>query len=295
MPVSEKFIVSTINKFLSSPANSLQTDSAEKAWDEALVGFSSGDDPLYQNLKSDIGEFYWTPQEIFSLSFPDISIRPEELTVISWVLPQTAATREDQRRRKQYPAERWSRSRVFGEETNFDLARRLADVLIRKGHPSVAPVLSPLWGMRTSEKYGISSNWSERHAAFISGLGTFGLCDGLITEKGKAMRCGSLVAKIVIPPTERKYSNYHDYCLFYVNGKCRKCISRCPVGAISEKGHDKDACKKYLFEVLAEYSKSSYGFASYGCGFCQTGVPCEAGIPRGLASQKNNWIIYLTV
>jgi hypothetical protein len=48
----------------------------------------------------------------------------------------------------------------------------------------------------------------------------------------------------------------------------------------------KDACKKYLFEVAAEYAKSHYGFASYGCGFCQTGVPCEAGIPRGLASEK---------
>lgn len=283
MPVSEKFIVSTINKFLSSSANSLQNETGEKAWDKALVGFSSGNDPLYQNLKSDIGEFYWTPLEIFSLSFPELPVRPEELTVISWVLPQTAATREDQRRQKKYPAERWSRSRNFGEETNLDLARDLRDILVGKGHPAVAPVLSPLWGWRTSEKYGFSSNWSERHAAFISGLGTFGLCDGLITEKGKAVRCGSVVAKIAIPPTERKYRHHHDYCLFYANGKCKKCISRCPAGAISEAGHDKDACKKYLFEVCAEYAKSNYGFNSYGCGFCQTGVPCAAGIPRGLA------------
>lgn len=283
MPAFEKFIISTINNFLSSSANSLQNDSGEKAWDEALVGFSSGSDPLYQDLKSDIGMFYWTPLEIFSLSFPESPAQPEELTVISWVLPQTTATREDQRRQKKYSSERWARSRVFGEEANFELSRQLADLLTRKGHPAVAPVLSPLWGMRTSEKYGLSSNWSERHAAYISGLGTFGLCDGLITEKGKAMRCGSVVAKIKIPPTERKYSDHHDYCLFYVNGKCRKCISRCPAGAITEKGHDKDACKKYLFEILAEYSKSHYGFSSYGCGFCQTGVPCEASIPRGLA------------
>jgi hypothetical protein len=286
MPASGQIIISAINEFLSSPHNSLQTISGEKAWEEALIGFSSGGDPLYQQLKSDIGSFYWTPLEIFSLSFPEIPVQPEDLTVISWVLPQTAATREDQRRQKKFPAERWSRSRNFGEETNLNLARHLVDILIHQGHPAVAPVHSPLWGWRTSEKYGFASNWSERHAAFISGLGTFGLCDGLITEKGKPMRCGSLVAKIVIPATIRKYQHHHDYCLFYVKGKCRKCISRCPAGAISETGHDKDACKKYLFEVAAEYAKSHYGFNSYGCGFCQTAVPCEAGIPRGLSSKK---------
>lgn len=28
------------------------------------------------------------------------------------------------------------------------------------------------------------SNWSERHAAYVCGLGTFGLSKGLITDKG---------------------------------------------------------------------------------------------------------------
>jgi len=282
MPASSLFIISAISKFLSSSHNSLQSISGEKAWDEALIGFSRGNDPLYTQLKTDIGSFYWTPLEIFSLSFPEIPIQPDDLTVISWVLPQSAATREDQRRQKKYPAERWSRSRNFGEKTNLDLARHLADILAQEGHPAVVPVLSPAWGWQTSERYGFASNWSERHTAYISGLGTFGLCDGLITEKGKAMRCGSLVAKIAIPPTPRKYHHYHDYCLFYVKGKCRKCISRCPAGAITEKGHNKDVCRKYLFEIAAEYSKSHFGFSSYGCGFCQTAVPCEAGIPKGL-------------
>ncbi|HAJ27727.1 MAG TPA: 4Fe-4S ferredoxin [Syntrophus sp. (in: bacteria)] len=282
MPTSSQIITSAINEFLSSPHNSLQTVTGEKAWEEALIGFSSGNDPLYRQLKSDIGPFYWTPKEIFTLTFPGIPALPEDLTVISWVLPQTAATRRDQRRHKKYPAERWSRSRNFGEETNLNLARHLLDILGHQGHPAVVPVLSPSWGWQTSEGYGFASNWSERHAAFVSGLGTFGLCDGLITEKGKAMRCGSMVAKIVIQPTPRKYNHQHDYCLFYVKGKCRKCISRCPAGAITEQGHDKDVCKKYLFEIAAEYAKRNYGFNSYGCGFCQTAVPCEAGIPRGL-------------
>ena len=36
----------------------------------------------------------------------------------------------------------------------------------------------------------------ETHAAHAAGLGTFGLCDGLITPIGKAIRVGSVVAKM---------------------------------------------------------------------------------------------------
>jgi len=53
-----------------------------------------------------------------------------------------------------------------------------------------------------SEGYTFASTWSERHAAHTFGIGTFGLCDGLITSRGKAMRCGSLVANIQIPSTK---------------------------------------------------------------------------------------------
>jgi len=28
-----------------------------------------------------------------------------------------------------------------------------------------------------------------------------------------------------------------------------------------------------------EYVKKTYKFEGYGCGLCQVGVPCEAGIP----------------
>jgi epoxyqueuosine reductase QueG len=55
----------------------------------------------------------------------------------------------------------------------------------------------PEWSRRPSEKYVFSSNWSERHAAYTAGLGTFGLCDGLITPLGKAMRVGEGVRNFV--------------------------------------------------------------------------------------------------
>jgi len=49
-------------------------------------------------------------------------------------------------------------------------------------------MLVPNWAIVKSERFSYASSWSERHAPHAAGLGTFGLCDGLITAKGKAMR-----------------------------------------------------------------------------------------------------------
>ena len=262
-----------------SPDNSLRSKANDKAWEEPLVGYARGDDPLFSFHKSDIGAFYWTPPEIFAITFPDLHPAPEDLTVISWVLPQTEATKADNRRQKDLPAERWVRSRNHGEDFNLQLARYLVEALREDGIESVAPAQSPQWKWQASERYGLSSNWSERHAAHAAGLGTFSLCDGLITPKGKAMRCGSVIARVAIPPTPRTYGDHRAYCLFYSQNKCRKCIDRCPAGAISEAGHDKTRCRDYLFETVAPYAKSSFGIESHGCGLCQTQVPCESRIP----------------
>jgi epoxyqueuosine reductase len=262
-----------------SPENSLGNRMNDKAWAKPLVGFSAGNDPLYQFYKSDIGDFYWTPLEIFLKTFPSSKVTAGQLTVISWVLPQSEATKADNRRQTKYPSERWARARVQGEGVNNKLRKIVVSSLHEKGFRAVAPMLSLLWKQKTSKHYGLASTWSERHAAYASGLGTFGLCDGLITPRGKAMRCGSVVADIKIPPTRRLYSDHHEYCLYFSKGTCGKCIQRCPAGAISRVGHDKIKCRDYLHNVVEDFVKSNYGFNSYGCGLCQTGVPCESKIP----------------
>jgi len=274
------WIHSVVREFvLQSPLNSLQNPQKEKAWDEPLVGFSRGDDPLYQAYKEHVGPFHWTPLEAFQLAFPEASVAADQLAVISWVLPQTEATKADHRKETTYPSERWARSRVFGEEFNDALRRHVAARLSEEGFPAIAPCLSPSWKMTKAGKYGFASTWSERHAAYASGLGTFGLSDGLITPKGKAMRCGSVVARIQIPATSRPYQGHHAYCLYFSQGRCGACAVRCPAKAISkEKGHDKVACEKYL-QVSAEYVNSHFGFKGYGCGLCQVRVPCESKIP----------------
>jgi epoxyqueuosine reductase len=275
-----------IEDFAASPENSLRNAENEAAWAMPLVGFSRGSDPLYKKIKTLIGPFYREPIDVFKAAFPDADATADDLTVIAWILPQTRATRMESRKETQYPSERWARSRKFGEEFNVMLRTHVVAALEGAGYKAVAPQLSPSWAIHTSERYGIASSWSERHAAHISGLGTFGLCDGLITQAGKAMRCGSVVARINLQATERPYRDPHEYCLFLSAGECGKCMDRCPVGAITAQGHDKGKCRNYIDSVSADYIKGHYGLDIYGCGLCQTKVPCEARIPRATGRKK---------
>jgi len=262
-----------------SPINHIGNGTGERAWTDSLVGFANGADPIFREYKQHVGEFHWTPREIFNDTFPDQAAADEELTVISYILPQTEATKVDHRQEIKRPSERWARTRIFGEKFNEALQQHLVGQLAEAGIQALAPTLTPGWKTSLSPKYVFASYWSHRHAAYAAGLGTFGLCDGLITPKGKAMRVGSVVARIPIPSTPRPYDQHRAYCLFFSNGTCKECVDRCPVGALSENGHDKIKCRKFL-GVTAKYVEKNFGFKGYGCGLCQIGVPCESGIPE---------------
>lgn len=277
--ISGNRIESLIRDFIAaSPYNTMHDETGEPAWDFALVGFASGADPIWQQYKEYVGPFHWTPWEVFSQHCPGKPALAEQLTVISWVLPQRELVRQANRRARTYPSEEWARIRVYGEEFNAALRRHVVKSLKQMGHAAVAPMLVPNWTIVKSERFLYASSWSERHVAHAAGLGTFGLCDGLITAKGKAMRVGSVVARISIKPTRRPYNDHRAYCLFFANGTCGKCIDRCPVRAITEAGHDKEKCRLHLARSR-EHVKKTYKFEGYGCGLCQVGVPCEAEIP----------------
>ncbi|MGD9162701.1 MAG: epoxyqueuosine reductase [Desulfobacteraceae bacterium] len=281
--IGSEWITSLVKDYVTtSPNNSIRNAENEKAWDEPLVGFSSGDDPIYQFFKEDIGPFYWTPLEIFKLIFPESTVKPNELSVISWVLPHTESIKADLRKKKKTPSEKWIRARLYGGEFIDEMSKYVADTLTKSGYPAFAPTLTKIFNPMTveSKRYGLSTSWSERHAAYASGLGTFGLCDGLITSVGKAIRCGSVIARIKVPPTPRPYKDHHAYCLYYAKGTCGMCVKRCPAGAVTKSGHDKYACAKQCMSTC-EYATKELGLPpkAYGCGFCQTGVPCESKIP----------------
>jgi ferredoxin len=256
-------------------------------WEEPLVGFASGIDSLFFEYKTIIGPFHLTPREIISAALKErgrslLFTEIEQISVISWVLPASEDTRKSNRQEKQFPSKLWAYTKDFGETCNNALKKHVVTFLEDLGYISVAPPLLPTFQSFRDEKAGWTSPWSERHIAYACGLGTFSLNDGLITPKGMAVRFGSVVTLLKLTPSEKKYRHYKENCLQFRNEKCGKCIPRCPAGAITEKGHDKDKCKEYIDSGLLKEKRSEYGLqnSSPSCGLCQTGVPCEFQIPR---------------
>lgn len=273
------YLQRSIKEFVAtSPHNSLGMESNEPAFDAPLIGFSNGADPLYLEFRSHIGPFYFTPPDMFAAVISD-EIQADELTVISWIIPSTKKTREEQAMQTKQPSERWTRTRALGEDFNNHLRRHVVDELQKNNIQAFAPLLSSVWSRSDEGPYAPCSNWSERHAAYAAGLGTFGLCDGLITPVGKAVRVGSIIARINIQPSPRSYTDHHAYCLHFTHDMCRECIPRCPVNALSEKGHDKKKCMQYTERTMNSYVKKKYGLDTHACGLCQAGVACTFGIP----------------
>ena len=289
MPASD--IAGRIAAWMADRANNALFPGADlPAFDTPLVGFANGADPLFARIKEDIGaDFYWTPHEAFALAFAGDVPPAGELTVIAWILPQTAATRAAHKACRDLPDIAWSRARHFGEKVNENLRRFVVGELAGEGIRAVAPTLLPAWDRHISPRFGFASNWSERHAAHVCGLGTFGLSDGLITARGKAVRVGSVVAHTVLPPTPRTYATHNAWCLAASGRVCRACAKRCPAGAIGPEGHDKVKCKDYIRGVTAPYvEENQLGFRVNSCGLCQVGVPCEARNPTAKREAKDS-------
>ena len=249
------------------------------AFDIPIVGFSRGDDPMYAFYKNHIDpDFYRLPCEWLKSVYGH-DFDPSRISIISWFLPQTEDTKRKSRAVDDCPPMEWTANRVHGEECNRQLAKALEQHLIELGYEAVAPMCSDQFSWGDSEKFVKMSNWSERHTAHISGLGTFGLCDGLISKQGKAGRYGSVIVYAPLEATERTYTTYNEYCM--AKNGCTACIKRCPAGAITlEGGHNKVLCMKYHADVIEKIDHERYGYDGYAvCGLCQTGVPCESGIP----------------
>ena len=285
------FIKASIENLVArSPNNRLFMIDDSPIFDTPLVGFANGDDALFQEYRDRIiGPFHMTPREVMEQSLP----RPgatlpdlKEISVICWALPIIKRTIVSNSSREIWPSLRWAHTRYYGEQFNDYLRQALVSMLTGHGYLAIAPVLSPLWKWLGNYPGGPVSKWSERHALYAAGLGTFGLSDGFITPKGMAMRCGSVVVNLQLPTTRRPYETHTDNCPFYTDKSCGVCIDRCPAGAISIKGHNRSACYSYMHDHIG-HIKTKYGADPSGCGLCQTAVPCEHSIPPKATGSQN--------
>ena len=251
--------IQTISQYVSdytatSPLNRVPQLKGQVIFDQPLTGVADANDPLFSRLKEEtaVGAQHMSPQEWL----------PSAQAVVVYFLPFTPEIRKANRVMG-VAAREWLHGRIEGEAFNNALRDSLAAFLQAEGHQSLAPVRDSRFGVIQRR-----SNWSERHVAYIAGLGTFSLSRSLITAQGSAGRVGSVVTDVALTSTPRPYNELEEYC-----SKCGACILRCPPLAITEQCKDNAVCSDYLDRVKDRFKPY------YGCGKCQTGVPCESSIP----------------
>ena len=258
---AQRFTQDSLSNYISEEAALSQSYIGMKIYDPPLFAFGPADDEIYLSYSSSniIGEHFVPPLEWL----------PTAKTIITFFLPYTERIRSSNAVDFLWPSEEWLHGRIEGQLFIKELSIYIQKLLSDAGYESLIPALDPRFIAEQTPPDRFTSNWSERHAAFACGLGTFGLSKGIITEKGMCGRLGSLLTDLEVPYDCRPYSEVYEYC-----SMCGACIPHCPVDAISlEEGKEHLPCFHFLNSVL-EKNKPRYG-----CGKCQVKVPCEQGIP----------------
>lgn len=261
----ERFLNEQINgesNYISNKIALNEKSKGLKIFNTPLVGYASVKNSLFEKLREEriVGQHFMLPIEWL----------PEGKSVISMFFPFTKSVREANAKIKDWPSVEWLHGRIEGQNFINEVISLLIKQLKLRGIKAVEPAKDKRFFSKGNEielKY--TSNWSERHVAFVCGLGTFGLSKGLITKKGIAGRFASLIIDKKLDFTERRYIKFDEYC-----NLCGNCIKNCPVDAISfEQGKDHFLCDSYL-KIIKDIESPRYG-----CGKCQVGVQCEFEIP----------------
>lgn len=243
----KKLIESTINSVITENKLGCQT-----SYRSPLLGYAEASDPMFLQLKTAVGPGHLLPKDLL----------PEAKTVLAFFLPFTKELVKSNRENP-YVARSWALAYI---ETNALISlccEEIAAALAGKG-------VKAAWQQPTHnfDPVQLCSHWSHKHVAYICGLGEFGLHQMLITAYGCAGRFGSLVIDLPLSPSPRQEN---PRCYFYRQGKCQVCVKKCPSGALTPEGLDKQKCYSYLLEVDSFYS--DLGVCDV-CGKCAACGPC---------------------
>ncbi|MFH1834699.1 MAG: DUF6282 family protein [Methanobacteriota archaeon] len=236
---------------------------------EPVVGFASAENPLFPELKRIVRETHRLPTDFLD----------NAKTVVSLFIPFSKEVVESNHSGK-HTSRQWAVGYVETNKILDDVCMKVAEEFNDLGFKGVGIKTTHHLSHDRKSHYELSelySDWSQRHVAYICGVGTFGLNNLLITEKGCAGRIGSVILDVEINPS-RKIEV--EYCLSKRGVECVECVENCPSGALTIEGFDREKCMRYLVEQR-EYQEKRYGFMEgcKACGKCATKIPCDLRIP----------------
>ncbi len=249
-----KKIKNSIQNYLD---NYQEKDGIESEWKKAVVKFAAAADPMFNRLKEAVSASHLMPEDIL----------PEAKTIIAYFIPFSNKTANSNIEEK-YSSHQWAKAYIETNQLIADLNQHLKDILAEAGFKAgLIPATNNF------DKERLVSEWSHRHAAYIAGLGTFGLNNMLITEKGCAGRIGTLVTDLALEASKR-YEK--ERCLNKAGYKCRKCVDRCVNGALQKDSYDRYRCYEMLLENDEIHPETALTDV---CGKCCVDLPCSFNSP----------------
>jgi epoxyqueuosine reductase len=245
-------VMESLNKFIESEIIRIVHGSEQgKMYRTPIVRFGSADNPLFLKLKEVVEEDHLLPQDLLLGA----------KSVVSFFLP----FKEEivlNNKRNSYVSREWAVSYIETNKFINEIIQQMRENLLKVGvNVSDNPV------KMSYDKTKLISKWSQRHVAYICGMGTFGINNMLITDSGCGGRYGSFV---IDKDLEYTPTISDEYCLWKKNRTCNACVKSCPVGALTESSFDRFKCHERCVEVNNYYSDLEECDV---CGKCLTG-PC---------------------
>jgi epoxyqueuosine reductase QueG len=223
-----------------------------------VIGFVAADDPHFTHLSE------WTAYDHL---MPD-DLLPGARSVVCFFLPFAAEISHANQQGQEKVARQWA---IAYQDTNVligQITSRLIELLNKYGIQASA---EPATG--NFDEKALRSHWSHKSIAVLSGIGSFGLHQLVITDAGCAGRFGSFVidAELPIEKPEQK-----ERCQYFKSETCLDCVIGCPANAISEdEPFDRHACRKQCIKNANDFL--DLGDEIKVCGKCTVLGPCALG------------------
>lgn len=240
-------------------------------WQEPIVGFADVKHPYIRHLRETVHPLHQMPEDVLA----------DATAVIAYFVPFNRWLTETNRG-AELASPQWAQAY---EETNA-MFGRLNEYIIKTVHNmGYEAKTSPEAGVFYRDE--VMSHWSFRHLAYAAGLGTFGLNNMLITDKGCGGRVNTVVTNLDV---ETDVPRETEACLFKRNGSCGACAARCPSKALTKTGFDREKCYEqclknayihtgYGNSYASEVGHQTEDSGSEVCGKCLVGLPCTHKAP----------------
>lgn len=237
-----------------------------KLWGEPIVGYADVQGEYIRNLRKNVHPEHQMPEEVledakcvlvYYVPFTEEVVSGNDVEGLSTPL--------------------WAMTYEYANAMFGACNEHLIEVLKDEGYKAAIAPESLLF-----YREELKSHWSQRHFAYAAGLGTFGMNNMMLTEKGCSGRVTTLVTNLDVEcgkPLEE------EVCLYKRDGSCGICMDKCPDGALKPEGFDRKKCHEQCHRNAIEHTQfgSSYETApgeecakgSEVCGKCLTGLPCS--------------------